>query len=59
MPRSLPLAVFALLSLAGCDRYDRRDRPLPPFTATALDGRTVDAGFLEGKPWVIHIWVPG
>ncbi|HEY3447156.1 MAG TPA: hypothetical protein VGK67_12365 [Myxococcales bacterium] len=61
MPRSVPalLVAFALLLLAGCDRYDKRDRPLPKFSATTLDGKPIDPAFLAGKPWVIHLWVPG
>jgi len=61
MSRSLPraLAVLALLLVAGCDRYDRLDRPLPSFQARTLDGAPVDESFFEGRPWVVNIWVPG
>lgn len=48
-----------LAALAGCERYDRLDRPIPKFTATMLDGREVQSEDLKGKPWIINIWVPG
>ncbi len=56
---ALSLGALALALLAGCDRYDRLDRPLPKFTATTLDGRTIDSDSLAGKPWIINLWVPG
>ena len=55
----LSTLAFWLILLAGCARYDRLDRPLPRFTATTLDGRTVDPSSLAGKPWIINLWVPG
>jgi len=32
------------------------DRPVPPFELKALDGTTVDAEALDGKPWVVNFW---
>ena len=58
MTRALP-ALLGLLLLAGCERYDRLDRPLPSFTATTLDGREITEATLAGKSWIINLWVPG
>ena len=59
MPARARIGLLALVLLAGCERYDRLDRPLPKFTATTLDGRTLDADALKGKPWLVNLWVPG
>lgn len=55
-----PVLLACLLALVGCERADRPERPLPQgFRAQRLDGSTVDADSLRGRPWVIAIWVPG
>ena len=54
------LLLLALLGLVGCDVYERPNRPVPEwFRATTLDGEVIDRAALEGKPWIINIWIPG
>jgi hypothetical protein len=54
------LAALAILIGAGCEYYDKPQRPLPPgMQFTTLDGVSLDRQTLRGKPWVIALWVPG
>lgn len=59
MRHTVTAAFAVLVLLAGCERYDRLDRPLPRFSATTLDGKAIDSDSLRGKPFVINLWVPG
>lgn len=52
-------ALLLLVTVTGCERYDRRDRPLPDLSMQALDGHEFRASELRGKPWVVNVWVPG
>lgn len=53
-------AFAALVLVAGCDVYDRPNRPIPPeFKARLLDGTVVDRQTFQDKPWVVNVWVPG
>ncbi len=67
------LVVAGLLSLAGCGTgasttptSDSETAPLPStgkvadydFTATALDGSTLEGSSLRGKPAVLWFWAP-
>lgn len=57
--RSLAAAA-ALLAVAGCDVYDKPNRPVPDdLEFRTLDGEKLRRSDLVGKPWVINIWVPG
>ncbi len=56
---STVVVLLLLTAATGCERYDRRDRPLPDLSLQALDGREFKASELRGKPWVINVWVPG
>jgi thioredoxin-like negative regulator of GroEL len=49
-----------LLTLAGCEHYERPQQPLAStFQVTTLDGARMDRASFAGTPWVIAIWVPG
>lgn len=53
------LVLLGAASLSACDVYDQVDRPLPALKAFTLDNRPLQPSALEGKPWVIALWVPG
>ncbi|MHB8872330.1 MAG: hypothetical protein ACYC8T_01460 [Myxococcaceae bacterium] len=62
MPKLLRALLLASLAFAaaGCDVYDRPNRPVPgDFRARLLDGTVVDRQTFDGKPWVVNVWVPG
>lgn len=53
-------ALVFLVTLGCSETFSRPNRPLPPFTATDLDGRSIAApDDLLGRPLVINLWVPG
>ncbi len=56
---AMVLGSIAALLLAGCQKVDRPNRPLPDFKATRLDGTKLTRESLRGKPWLINLWVPG
>ena len=49
--------ITVLVFLAGCT-YRLPPRPLQ-LTATGLDGKVISAATLQGKPYVISLWLPG
>jgi len=58
-PTALALVSCALL-LAGCGEGrsgpPAAGEPVPPYTATTLDGREVSLASLEGDPVVLNFW---
>jgi hypothetical protein len=58
--RAWLLSTLLLVVLApGCDVYERPNRPVPDsFQAHFLDGAPLDAQTLQGRPWVVALWVP-
>jgi hypothetical protein len=54
------LVALGVLLASGCESFSRPQRPLPKtFAVRQLGGELVGAEQLKGKPWVIHLWVPG
>lgn len=52
--------VCVVLLWAGCESYERPNRPLPAdLTLRTLDGEELRREDLLGRPWVINVWVPG
>ena len=62
MPRWLTTVVLLALAAGGggCEWADHPGRPVPASTEwRLLDGGTLRAEDLRGRPWVISLWVPG
>ncbi|MBM4380439.1 MAG: TlpA family protein disulfide reductase [Deltaproteobacteria bacterium] len=58
--RPTPVVCALVACLAGCEWADHPDLPLPASTEWhLLDGGTLRARDLHGRPWVIALWVPG
>jgi len=56
----LGLFAFAVWGLCWTKSYETPQVPLPAaFRAQGLDGGTVDAAALRGKPWVVNLWMVG
>jgi cytochrome oxidase Cu insertion factor (SCO1/SenC/PrrC family) len=60
----LPAVVAVALAMvlaSGCNRdYDRPNTPVPEsFRAVGLNGAEFTRASLDGKPWVINLWLPG
>jgi hypothetical protein len=54
------MAALGAVLAGGCEPFDRPRRPLPAgFEVRRLDGELAGAEALRGRPWVIHLWVPG
>lgn len=52
--------LLLLIACAGCEYYDRPNRPVPEdFKAVLLTGKVIDRHALKGRPWVVALWVPG
>jgi cytochrome oxidase Cu insertion factor (SCO1/SenC/PrrC family) len=54
------VALAAVLS-SGCTKdYETPNTPVPEgFRAVGLDGTAFSRESLDGKPWVINLWLPG
>jgi hypothetical protein len=56
--RRLPALLLFLLG-AACQR-SYTPRPLPEsFSARRLDGSSVTAATMRGRPWLVNLWMPG
>lgn len=52
----LALMFAAVLAQPALAAKPAEGRPAPPFKATALDGRAVDAASVRGKVVMLHFW---
>ena len=55
------LVASLVAAVAGCERYDRPNRPVPAeFKARLVGGaEVVNQSTFMGRPWVVTLWVPG
>ena len=52
--------ILALLFVSpACESYSRPGTLLPELHLTRTDGSVIGRRAFEGKPWVIHLWLPG
>jgi cytochrome oxidase Cu insertion factor (SCO1/SenC/PrrC family) len=63
LARLLAVGTVALAAVltSGCNRdYERPNVPVfEGFRAMGLDGKAISRESLNGKPWVINLWLPG
>jgi len=58
--QSALILLAAAWALAGCDYYAKPYRALPEsFSVKTLDGGRLAPQTMRGKPWIIHVWLPG
>jgi hypothetical protein len=54
------LSVLLLLVLGAACQRSAAPRPLPAsFRARGLDGASVTPETMQGRPWLVNLWMPG
>jgi thioredoxin-like negative regulator of GroEL len=52
------LSAAVALFFAGCDDFERRDRPWPDLELTDLNGAPIPGESMLGAPWLVSVWLP-